>query len=293
MIIMKNTIKKILVLCLAGAMAAGAFGCGKGGKTESVRETLSVDDVKTELTFNYKTGAGEDATENDPGEDPQEGDSAAESSAAEAETVIEEVTEIVNVTDADGQDVTNELGEPETEKVVVETREVAAPAESSSSGSENSQSGGQSGSAYVPAYDTCKAYWLDMSKMGDYDFNGQFLTITFEVNDGIPDGSYPVTISATDIASWDLVSFNPKRIDGEVAVNTEVAAQENMPSDDFTLKVNSAAAKQGDQVVVTIDLANNPGFCGFVLDIQYDSNALTIVDATAGSDFNAAINYIP
>lgn len=283
MITMKNTIKRALVLCLAAAMAAGAFGCGKKDATESVRETISPDDVKTELTFNYKSGNADDAQESESGEDAQE--SSADSVPAET-TVIEEVTEIVNVTDAEGQDVTDAEGAAETQQVVVETREVTVPA------AQDSKPDTQNETPYAPAYDTCKAYWLDMSQMGDYDFNGEFLVINFKVNDNTPDGSYPVTISMTDIASWDLVKYDPKIIDGEVAVNKDMVSQEDMPASDFTLKINSVAAKQGDTATVTIDLANNPGFCGFVIDIQYDSNALTIVNAKAGQDFDAAVNVV-
>jgi hypothetical protein len=142
---------------------------------------------------------------------------------------------------------------------------------------------------YKPKYDTCKAYWLDMSKMEDFTFNGEFLTVTFQLKENIPDGHYPVKISKTDIASWEEVCYYPMIIDGEIAVGCEAAEQNAMPDRDFTLKVNSMSAKQGDIVTLTIDLANNPGFCGFVIDIQYDTNAMTIVEAKGGEDYNEAV----
>ena len=128
--------------------------------------------------------------------------------------------------------------------------------------------------------------------MKDTFFNGEFLQFTFEVKDGIPDGSYPVTVASTDIASWEEVTYKPALIDGEVAVNATPAAQSDPADGEFTLKVNSVAAKQGDQVTVTVDVANNPGFVGFVIFVQYDTNALTLLEASAGKDFNAVVNTV-
>ena len=142
---------------------------------------------------------------------------------------------------------------------------------------------------YTPKYDTCKAYWLDMSKQGDFTFNGEFLTVTFEVKSDIPNGSYPVRIAKTDIASWEEVRYYPEIINGEVAVGQAKAGQETMSDEKFTLKVNSVEAKQGQTVTMTIDLANNPGFCGFVIDIQYDANAMILVSAAGGKDYNESV----
>ena len=140
-----------------------------------------------------------------------------------------------------------------------------------------------------PKYDTCKAYWLDMSKQGDFTFNGEFLTVTFALKSYIPDGSYPVKIAKTDIASWEEVRYYPEIIDGEIAVGQAKAAQDPMSDKNFTLKVNSAEAKPGETVTMTIDLANNPGFCGFVIDIQYDANAMILVSAAGGKDYNESV----
>jgi len=293
---MKNVMKRALAACLLAVMAVSAFGCGKSGSSEDTsRETIDINQTKQELTFNYKTGNTADAVESqDPTGDPvEQADSSVAAVDAETATEIEEVTELIAVTDDKGQEVTDAAGAVATEPVVVETRAVAAA--DSKSGSDSKSSNQQQGgtpSNYTPAYDTCKAYWLDMSQMGDYTFNGEFLEITFKVNDDAPDGNYPVSISMTDIASWDLVKYEPTKINGEVAVNRDIAAQEDMPSGDFALKINSVAAKQGDVATITMDLANNPGFCGFVIDIEYDSNAMTIIDASAGKDFDAAVNVV-
>jgi len=208
------------------------------------------------------------------------------------QTEIVKVTQQIVVTDAAGKPETNAKGETQTQTVpvtetVVVTEKAENPATLSPEANPNKTSD------YTPSYDTCKAYWLDMSQESDFVFEGEFLIFEFEINKDIPDGSYPVTISKTDIASWDLVSLNPKIINGEVAVNTDLKPQEDFPDKDFALKVNSVSAKQGDTVKVAIELKNNTGFCGFVIDVQYDKAAMTIVDTYGGENFTqSAINYV-
>lgn len=209
------------------------------------------------------------------------------------QTEVVKATQAVAVTDAAGKPETNAKGETQTEVVpVTETVVVTEKAENPATLSPNADPNNQQ-TSYSPVYDTCKAYWLDMSQESDFMFEGEFLIFEFEINKDIPDGSYPITISKTDIASWDLVSLNPKIINGEVAVNTEPQKQEDFPENDFALKVNSVSAKQGDTVKVAIDLKNNTGFCGFVIDVQYDKAAMTIVDTYGGENFTqSAINYV-
>ena len=291
---MKNTMKKVMTVCLLAALTLSAFGCGKKNTTSEMPvETISLEQTKQDLTFDFsQKGSSVDATEAQ--EDVTEG----ETTAAQAETTAaqqyEEVTQAMNVTDADGHGVTDAAGQSVTEWVVVETRPIqtdaAQPAATNAPQTPAAATDAPAQASYTPSYDTCKAYWLDMTQQGDYNFNGEFLTITFEVNKDIPDGNYPVSIAKTDIASWDLVRYDPVCIDGEVAVNSPIADQEAMSSNDFCLKVNSVAAKQGETVTMTIDLGNNPGFCGFVIDVQYDANALTIIEADGGADFDAAVN---
>ena len=315
-----NYMKRAMIVCLVAAMAVSAFGCGKGKSQDIPVETISLEQTKQELTFDFKTGSvdetdapGQDAVEETTGDADET--KAADTTAAPK---FEEVTEDVKVTDAAGQNVTDAAGEDVTEVTVVATRPLETEAATRQDGETQDTSEGETqatsegettaeniqatttapvvtdapttAASYTPAYDTCKAYWLDMSKMGDFTFDGEFLTVTFQVKQDIPDGSYPVTISKTDIASWEEVKYTPKLINGEVAVNQKTAGQEAMPEKDFTLKVNSVEAKQGQTVTMTIDLANNPGFCGFVIDIKYDSNAMSIVEAKGGKDYNSAVS---
>ena len=309
---MKNTMKKAMTVCLIAALALSAFGCSKENKTEDLPvETISLEQTKQDLTFDFsKKGASSDTAETkaDSTTAATTAKDGATTAAAAATTAAgskqyEEVTQAMNVTDAEGHGVTDAAGQAVTEWVVVETRPVqnqnqpqdateapAARTPETQALAAQEPATDAPAPTYTPSYDTCKAYWLDMTKQGDYFFNGEFLTITFEVNKDIPDGSYPVTIATTDIASWDLVKYDPVCINGEIAVGGTPAEQEAISENDFCLKVNSQAAKQGEIVTLTIDLANNPGFCGFVIDVQYDASAMSIVEAEGGKDFDEAVN---
>lgn len=293
-------------------------------------ETLSLADVKQPLTFSHGNGSNSDAKE--PAEDATEGaensdansDSSAgtdsgsdsqDASKSSLETSPEktvDVTEHVDVTDASGQPVTDAAGVVQTEIVkVTEQVQVTDPAgqpvtdsagtvqtevvnvtEKTTAPAGGEETPTQAVVNYTPEMDICNAYWLDMSQESDFFFDGEFLSLEFQVNEGIPDGSYPVTLKKTDIASWDVIKWDPVCIDGEVAVNSDVAPQDDFPADDFALKVNSVSAKPGDIVKVTVDLKNNPGFCGFVIELEYDKSALTIVSTESGADFDNAISYV-
>ena len=146
---------------------------------------------------------------------------------------------------------------------------------------------------YTPSYDTCKAYWLDMSNAGEFVFDGELFVFTFKIKETAPDGKYPVTIAKTDIGSWDVVTRVPECIGGEICVGDEKpSAQKEASADKFTLTVESVNGKPGDVVEVALNMKNNPGFCGFVIDIQYDKNALEIEEARGGVDFDKAVNFI-
>lgn len=317
-----TTMKKWTIALLAISMTVTFFGCNDSTSDDNTSDndtiaTISQEDAKQELTFVYDMPADE---EEDAQEDTEEKNESSTGATNDNTSVLSStpstgvaVTEYATVTDTNGEAVTNAAGEVQTE--VVNVTEVVTVTDTA--GNEVKDENGNVQTEYVPvteptepstatevqtttetkevykaSYDTCKAYWLDMSQEGDFFFNGQFLVLEFQVNANTPDGSYPITISATDIASWDMIQWTPVCINGEVAVNQTAAAQDSA-GEDFTLKINSvSSAKQGDIVTVTIDLSENPGFCGFVIDVQYDKNALTIVDTYAGDDFDAAIHYI-
>ncbi len=293
---MNTTMKKVMAVCLLAAISVSAFGCGKKNPKEDMQvETISLEQTKQDLTFDYAVkGSRADVTEAKEGNEdaPTDAPSDAPTEAATQQD-YEEVTQVVNVTDEQGHGVVGNDGQPVTEYTVVATRPAQTPQQPVATQAPEipvSQETKAPQASYAAAPDICQAYCLDMTQEGDYSFNGEFLTITFEINKDVPDGKYPVTIATTDIASWELVRYDPVIINGEVAVNADVSVQDEMSSSDFCLKVNSQAAKQGDIVTLTVDLSNNPGFCGFVIDIEYDSNAMTIIEASGGKDFDNAVN---
>ena len=291
-------------------------------------ETISLEKTKTPLTFVHETDAGnEEATEGGENAETTAQTAttapAAETEAASAIAVMP-VTEVVKVTDAKGQAATDASGQPQTEVVnvteYVKVTDAAGQPATNAEGQEQTEAVNvtetavvtdsvqpatlkpdapnqdvteNNSSSYTPSYDVNKAYWLDMSQSSDFFFEGEFLVYEFKIKEGTPDGVYPLTFEKTDIASWDVKTWTPKIITGEVAVNTSPTAQEDMPDDEFTLKINSVSGKPGDTVKVTVDLKNNPGFCGFVINMKYDNGALELVDSEGGEDFNtSAVNYI-
>lgn len=287
---MRNSMKRALVICLVAAMSAMAFGCSDDKKKdESSIEmgTVSQEDLQQELQFVYGSGDAPDSTE------------AAEDQNEPATEVVTEIltevvteytaTEYVAVTDEAGQQMTEAGGAVQTEVQEVVQTEVATEIVTEVV----TVPAGGSGE-HTPSYDTCKAYWLDMTQQGDFTFNGEFLVLEFQVKEDIPDGNYPISISYTDIGSWELVSRYPECVAGEIVVgDAEPTKQAEASADAFTLTVDSVAAKQGETAKVVINMANNPGFCGFVIDIQYDAAAMSIVKSYGGADFDdAAVKYL-
>lgn len=263
---MRNSMKKMLAIGLVASIAAVTFGCSDN--KNPIKETISLEDTKQELQFFYNTGDSQDSTEAEN----------QETTAQTAEPATEIASEVVEVTDPSGQPVTEADGSVQTE---VHTEVVTLPVETTPA------------PEYTPSYDTCKAYWLDMSNAGDFVFDGELFVFSFKIKETAPDGKYPVTIAKTDIGSWDVVTRVPECIGGEVCVgNEKPSEQKDAPADKFSLTVESVNGKPGDVVEVALNMKNNPGFCGFVIDIQYDKNAMEIEEARGGADFDKAVNFI-
>lgn len=327
----KNFLKKIILTLVIASLSVACFGCDKDNNTDDnsnsvaedeAQETLSLEDAKWDLTFVNmgdenadSTESKEDANENDVTDTNTENtdSSSSDADSAKSSTAVTPdkpvaVTEVIEMTNESGQPVTDSKGTVQTEIVTV-TEQVkvtdnAGQPVTDSAGTVQTEvvnvtekpateaTQATEPITYTPSYDVCKSYWLDMSQEGDFFFEGEFLVFVFQVNDNTPDGNYPVTLKTTDIASWDVVKWEPVCINGEVAVNSNITAQEDAADGEFTLKVNSVSAKQGDMVTVAIDLSNNPGFCGFVLELEYDKSALQMIEAYSGADFGEAIQYL-
>ena len=150
---MKMKYAKVALACLlAMSMSFGVCGCDDkpGSESKIPVETMSPEDAKVGLTFEFDNNGP--AVENTENSDSSQSGSAADSvtssgsDSSAAETVYEEVTEYVPVTDAEGQNVTEAGGAVQTQVVVVETRPVTVtqPAGQDSSGSDSSSGGDSS-----------------------------------------------------------------------------------------------------------------------------------------------------
>lgn len=73
-----------------------------------------------------------------------------------------------------------------------------------------------------------------------------------------------------------------KKSDKKTGKETEKTAKSEVPA----IRVANVSAKPGaKEVAVTVDIENNPGVLGMLLQIHYDSDALTLRKASNGSAF--------
>lgn len=162
----------------------------------------------------------------------------------------------IKVTDAQGEQVTDSAGQPVTEYVTKD--------------SESSDYKSVTNGNYV--------LWIgDVLKDEDYVFNDEFIKITFEVKEGIPDGEYPITF-ATDFSNVKGGITNPSKIySGSITVGGEAKKGEDHSNEtDFILYGDNVSCKQGESVDFYIKAKNNPGLAATLLWFYYDSNAMTV-----------------
>lgn len=170
----------------------------------------------------------------------------------------EPATEVVEVTDPQGEPVTDSEGNKTTEYVTVAATE-NKPEDYKSVTTGN----------YI--------LWMDISKNEDFIFNDEFVKITFEVKEGIPDGEYPITF-VTDFSTIKGVTLNPTKIyNGSITVGGDAKKGEDVSSEtDFIVYGDHVSCKQGDTVDFYIRTKNNPGLAATLLWFYYDSNAMTV-----------------
>lgn len=167
-------------------------------------------------------------------------------------------TQVVEVTNAQGEKETDSAGNQVTEYVT-------------------SPNTGGSASDYKSVTSGNFIFWMDVLKMEDFVFNDEFIKITFEVKEGIPDGEYPITF-ATDLSSYNGISVKPSKIySGSVTVGGEAKKGEDISGEtDFIIYGDHVSCKQGESVDFYIKANNNPGMAAMILWFYYDSNAMTV-----------------
>ena len=149
----------------------------------------------------------------------------------------------------------------------------------------------------------CNFTWdgieLDDSQIKD----GELLVLTFDVAKNAASGTYPIAITYDEDGIFDknLKPVDFKILNGSVTVGntsaepttepdpTQPATEEPVISPAFV--VDKVTASAGETVTVTVNLKNNPGILGMTLTLSYDSNVLTLKNATSGSAVNDALTF--
>lgn len=219
-------------------------------------------------------------------DDPVETTTAKENTTKATETEVQDVTdssgqtvtEVVEVTKADGSKETDANNNPVTETVKVTTVVTKA--------TEAVTTESKSDSDYKSKNDGRYAMWMDVSKDEDFLFENDMLYAKFKVKEGIPDGDYRVRISP-DLANAATVSVKPNKvIDGTIRVNNgDIQATDVSGETGLTFYGDNIACKQGDEIEFKINIKNNPGLVAFCIWFYFDSNALDFIEAGACGDF--------
>ena len=287
------------LLCIA---MAAATGCSSVKRHSNSSETPTVDQTPMlEMPLEFIDPAED---EEDPFSDLGV-DLTADDPVAD-EVVMENATEVVKETDANGQPVTevqeateiqvvtDENGEQHTEAVVVtriveKTRIVDKTDEKGqvvTQPAKNTQTTAAN-NGYTPKTKSRYAMWLDISEDENFFFEGEFLTYTFKVKEGIPDGDYKIKITPdfSDVTGTSV--YADKVIDGTIRVNNGSIDAVNVASETgLTVYGDNIACKQGDTVDFNIYIKNNSGLVAFVMKTYYDGNALELVGNKAAGDFD-------
>lgn len=296
---MKNFKKRLIALvaltCVALSAFAGCAGKENSSKNESSEEPVNAvpfqwggedDDITMDgVEINKDDPVKADHVE--PSKSSDESSSSNESSKSEEGTTGyvagEPVTEIVPVTEANGEPVTQADGQPVTE---VKTITNSTPQPDNSSGNNNSNVKSNTDSDYVSNTKGKYAMWIDISKDENFVFNDSFIRVTMKVKDDAPNGIYDISIDP-DLSSIAGVSIIPDTImNGSIKVG-DVAADAVDPStmNGFAVYGDQISAKQGDTIEFCINMKDNPGLAALCVWYYYDSNAFEIIDCVPDGEF--------
>ncbi|MDE5936555.1 MAG: hypothetical protein K2G83_04020 [Ruminococcus sp.] len=308
---MKNITKKIIavfaVLCVAMTSFVGCAGKPKdNNSSSSSSEGDSSESSAEQPQMQYplsigKAGGDNDIAIDDPdvdlkGDDPVSSEESSKSSESKSpvenptevqdvtDSKGEPVTEVVEVTKANGEKEIDDNGKPVTETVKV-TTVVTKPTEANDEKTTESATK-SSDSDYTPKSDGRYAMWLDVSRNENFFFEGSMLKATFKVKEGIPDGDYKIRISPdlSDVAG--VAVYPSKVVDGIIRVNNgEIEAVDVSNETGMIFYGDNISCKQGDTIDFNINIKNNSGLVAFCIWFYFDSNALEFVDAGASGEF--------
>ena len=192
-----------------------------------------------------------------------EGDIDLNSADPETTTSGEPATEIVEVTEANGEKATDADGN-------VVTQIVTKPTEAK---------------AYTSKIESRYCLWIDISKDSDYIFNDQFIKITFKLKDDIPEQDYAIRFNP-DLSSVAGKTVTPDKVlQGTIRVGGNIEAQDVSKEAGFVAYGDNISAKPGDTVDYYLNLKNNPGLAAILVWVYYDSNAMELQGIKPAGEF--------
>ncbi|MCR4796675.1 MAG: hypothetical protein K5898_16165 [Ruminococcus sp.] len=178
-------------------------------------------------------------------------------------------TEIVEVTEANGEKATDAQGQ-------VVTQIVTKAAEDATSASPSN---------YVSKIDSRYCLWMDISKDKDFVFNDDFIEVYFKLKENIPEKDYGIRFNP-DFSTIGGDSLKPdKIIQGNIRVGGDIEAQDVSSESGFVAYGDNVSAKPGEEVCYRINLKNNPGMAAMLVWIYYDSNAMEVEDVIPSGEF--------
>lgn len=296
---MKSIMKKIIavfaVLCVTATTFASCGDKPNNNSSTSDNSSSSEDATVDESLKKYPLVVGEAGDGNQiaaegeadlNADDPVEVTTKKEETTKAPETEVQDVTdankqpvtEVVEVTKADGSKETDANNNPVTETVKVTTVVTKA--------TEAVTTASKTDSDYKSKNDGRYAMWMDVSKDEDYMFENDMLYAKFKVKEGIPDGDYKIRISP-DLSNAACVSVKPSKvIDGIIRVNNgDIQAADVSGETGLTFYGDNIACKQGEEIEFKINVKNNPGLVAFCIWFYFDSNALEFIEAGACGEF--------
>lgn len=298
---MKNINKRIVAIAALLCVAmTGIVGCSSGSNSSTANKSngssavsggdaeeapsLSEEELAAIMQSPFKFGGANDADApvlSNPNVDingadptkPADGDS-------------QDTTKIEEVTDADGQPVTQMVivtdeksGQPVTDANGATATEPVKVTTIVNVSGEDKTPDDKPASDYTPKTDSRYTLWYDISKDKNFEFEDDFIEVVFKVKNDIPDGDYKIRITP-DLSDIKGTVIQPAKVlEGTIRVNNgEIDPIDVSNETGFIFYGDNVACKQGDEITYHINLKNNPGIAGFVVWFNFDSNALEVVD---------------
>lgn len=284
-----------IVSCSSGSNVSNGSNGSNGSKVNSDQSsqaaTMSPEELAAVMQSPFQFGAATDEGA------PLSGDPNKDMNAADptkpADDDKQDTTKVEEVTDAEGQPVTQMVivtdknsGQPVTDaNGATVTEPVKVTTVVNVSGSDKTPDE-KPGTEYVSKRDSRYTLWYDISKDKNFNFEGDFIEVKLKVKDNIPDGDYEISISP-DLSDIKGAVIQPAKVlKGTIRVNNGTIEPTDVSNETgFVFYGDNVACKQGDEITFHINLKNNVGIAGFVVWFYFDSNAFEVLDCYPCGEF--------